>query len=86
MTDDEKKTGACPLLGGCCFFNDICENMPASSEYLKNSYCRSEHEKCARYHVYQNTRGEGVPSYLFPSDMERTAKVIRQYGRYQGGD
>ena len=74
----------CPLLDGCCFFNDICENMPAPCEYLKDNYCKKDHSQCARYQVYQNTNGEGVPSDLFPHDMDRIEIIIKEYKYYQG--
>jgi hypothetical protein len=57
--------------------------MPASSGYLKDTYCKKDHSQCARYYVYQNTKGEGVPSDLFPHDMDRTGKIIKEYKYYQ---
>lgn len=82
MKKDEEQ-GPCPLLEGCCFFNDVCENMPAPSEYLKIRYCRSDYRSCARHIVYSRTAGEGVPSDLFPHESERTEKIIRAYRHHQ---
>jgi hypothetical protein len=49
-------------------------NMPAVSDLMKQTYCRGDKTKCARYIV--SSAGKPVPSDLFPSDLGRANKIV----------
>jgi len=63
----------CEKIQKCQFFNDKMENMPPTTPKMKESYCASDKQSCARYIV--STAGHSVPPDLFPHQSER-ARVI----------
>lgn len=67
---------ACEKLEKCPFFNERMAAMPSITRNLKESYCLSAKEACARYQVSQ--AGKPVPETLFPHE---TAKVAALLGR-----
>jgi len=67
----------CELVPGCIFFNDKMQNMPATSDILKNRYCKDDFSSCARYMVYKVLGRPRVPADLYPQQTEKAEKVIR---------
>jgi len=63
----------CEKLHACPFFNNKLGEMPSVSNLLKQTYCLSAKEDCARYRV--SAAGHAVPDDLFPNDGAR-ARVI----------
>jgi len=72
----------CPLLSECAFFNDVLEDMPCSSEFMKKSYCEGQYGTCARYQVFMEAGKHKPPKDLFPHDADKAAKIIALYRRY----
>ncbi len=68
----------CELLATCPFFNDRMANMPTSAAMFKKIYCHKDRTDCARYAVFKALGREKVPSDLFPNEMVRARRVIRQ--------
>jgi hypothetical protein len=71
----------CGSLPTCVFFNEKMINMPANAEIMKDNYCRSKYEDCARYIVMKAIGKEKVPPDLFPSDRARAEQLVRPLGR-----
>lgn len=71
----------CPLLPKCEFFNDILENTPSSSGFMKKIFCRGMYADCARYQVFQVT-DEKPPADLFPHDSTMARKIIARFRRF----
>ena len=71
----------CPLLSKCAFFNDVLEEMPSTSIYMKNLYCRNQYGDCARYRVFMEAGKNIPPNDLFPHDEERATKIITSFKR-----
>ncbi len=61
----------CDLLSTCDFFNNIMPDLPATSEYLKNKYCKGIYCDCARYRVCKEYGRDKVPKGLFPQEIAR---------------
>ncbi len=61
----------CELLSTCDFFNDLMPDFPATSEFLKNKYCKGIYCECARYRVCKVYGRENVPKGLFPQEIAR---------------
>jgi hypothetical protein len=72
----------CPLLSKCAFFNDVLEDMPSTSVYMKNLYCRNEYQTCARYRVFMEAGKHKPPRDLFPHDADQAEKIITLYMRH----
>ncbi len=64
----------CEKTEKCQFFNDRMENMPPTSAALKELYCRTDKEGCARYRV--STAGHPVPADLFPHNDSRARAIL----------
>ena len=64
----------CEKLNSCLFFTGQMANMPAVSDLMKESYCKGDRTRCARYQV--SVAGLTVPSDLFPNDVERARQLI----------
>jgi hypothetical protein len=69
----------CEALPRCIFFNDQMKSMPAASELMKKDYCRSDHEKCARYFVLKTLDREAVPPDLYPSEKTRALELVKNH-------
>jgi hypothetical protein len=67
-------TTICEKTEKCQFFNDRMENMPPTSEAMKDTFCREDKQACARYAV--STAGHSVPPDLFPDMIERARKIL----------
>ncbi len=65
---------ACEKIEKCQFFNDKMDNMPSTSQAMKDSFCMADKEGCARYVV--STSGHAVPSDLFPHMTERATTIL----------
>lgn len=65
---------SCEKLNNCPFFNDRLSNMPSVSGLLKDTYCLSEKDQCARYKV--SAAGLPVPEDLFPNDLTRAKRIL----------
>ena len=59
----------CDLFDSCFFFNEQLVDMPQTTEYLKEKYCRRDYRTCARYMINRAYGRDRVPRYLFPNDM-----------------
>ena len=66
----------CEFLGGCPFFHDQMQNMPAAAELYKRRLCRGAFTECARFYVAKNLGRGTPPPDLFPSDIERAKKLV----------
>ncbi len=64
----------CEKTEKCQFFNDKMENMPPTSPMMKESFCGTDKESCARYMV--STAGHSVPPDLFPHMAERAKGIL----------
>ncbi len=71
-----KKMAKCECLEKCDFFNDKMANMPSMAHIIKMKYCESDNSECARYVVYKVLGKEGVPSNMFPTQMDRARELI----------
>jgi methyl-accepting chemotaxis protein len=67
----------CPVLSTCAFFTDRLRSMPTTAAVLKQRYCRSDHEHCARWMVREQLGGDAVPGDLFPHELQRVPAVLR---------
>ena len=67
---------ACEFLEKCPFFNDKLANMPSTAEILKNTYCKGDFNKCARYMVAKTVGRDKVTLDLFPNDQDKAKKII----------
>ena len=74
-------SAGCPVLSKCEFFNDVCENMPSSSSFMKERFCLKEHRNCARYLFFVATGGK-PPQGLFPDDLENVEKFVTRFKEY----
>jgi hypothetical protein len=72
----------CPLLSDCEFFNDVLENMPSSSGFMKESYCKGRYATCARYRVFMKAGKRKPPKDLFPHETDKAVKIIALYRRH----
>ncbi len=72
---------ACELCASCLFFNDKIPDMPDVAGYLKDTYCRKNFEKCARYQIYREFGREHVPSGLFPNEQDLVPDIARDISR-----
>jgi len=66
----------CEKLAACRFINDKLFAMPRTSELLKQSYCLSDKESCARYRLA--SAGFPIPPSLFPHDAEHVPILINK--------
>jgi hypothetical protein len=66
----------CPNTAKCIFFNDRMAGMPSTAELMKKSFCRGDHQACARWMVSQKLGGPSVPADLFPNQKDRAQKLI----------
>ena len=71
----------CEYLARCPFFNDRMAGMPALASLVKQSLCKSDSEKCARYIVCRARGRAAVPSDLFPDDVGRAMSIVQEAGR-----
>jgi hypothetical protein len=66
----------CAGLQTCPFFNDKMAGMPAMAAMFKNTYCKTNNEKCARY-IVSKVLGPGkAPIDLFPNQIARSKELI----------
>lgn len=68
----------CERLPGCPFFHDKMENMPVMADMYKHRYCQGDNSECARWLVLQALGSGNVPGDLFPNDVARAEKMIRE--------
>ena len=66
----------CELPSTCNFYNDKMRGMPATSEVMKNNYCRQKKEVCARYMVFEKLGRESVSPDLYPSEIDKANGLI----------
>ncbi len=71
----------CECLPRCPFFHDRMENMPATADLLKLSYCRERPDTCARYLLFKALGRDQVPADLFPNRKDRAELILRMAGR-----
>jgi len=50
--------------------------MPSMAQLIKKKYCEDDNSKCARYIVFKVLGKEGVPSDMFPTQIERAKELI----------
>jgi hypothetical protein len=76
MKADEEKIVMvqCEKTPTCQFYGDKMENMPAEAAAMKEAFCMSQKEACARYVL--STSGRPVPPDLFPDMIERARGII----------
>lgn len=66
----------CPSLPKCPFFNDHMAQRPATAEIMKQSYCRGDNSRCARWMVASALGKPAVPVNLFPNQVEQARALI----------
>lgn len=71
----------CPCLKECPFFNDHMQNQPATSEALKQVYCKGENTNCARFIVFKSLGKGKTPADLFPNDVYRAKEIVKKAGK-----
>ncbi len=62
----------CDIHGSCFFFNEQGTEMPHTTEYLKERYCKGIFTECALYRISNFIGKEHVPQNLYPNDMLET--------------
>ncbi|MBN2248337.1 MAG: hypothetical protein JW733_06520 [Coriobacteriia bacterium] len=70
----------CECLPRCPFFHDQMANMPSTAELIKKKFCSgptADNTHCARHMVFVRLGREGVPSDLYPSDVEQAQSILR---------
>jgi UTP-glucose-1-phosphate uridylyltransferase len=72
----------CPVLEQCRFFNNVLENMPAISESLMEQYCLGDNTECARFFIFDEIGKEHLPDDVFPHEMEKAKKLVRNFRHY----
>jgi hypothetical protein len=72
----------CQVLEDCRFFNDIIENVPSISEALKKQYCLADNSECARFRIFREIGKEHLPDDVFPHEMDKAEKLIRNFRLY----
>jgi hypothetical protein len=76
----------CDLRDSCFFFNELIFDMPHTSEYLRDHYCKGDFTKCALYRISSYYGKEKVPKYLYPNDMLEILNFnLANAYEYQGG-
>jgi hypothetical protein len=73
------KMRECDALAKCIFFNDQMASRPGTAELMKNNFCRSNYETCARYMVLKALGREAVPKDLFPSEEEKAKALLANH-------
>lgn len=66
----------CQLLGGCIFFNDKMASKPTTAEMMKDTYCRGDNNKCARFTVFKTLGKPAVPADLYPNQADRARTIL----------
>lgn len=66
----------CERLKNCPFFLGKMANMPATAELMKNRYCRSDYEKCARYILFK--ANINVPADLYPDEIDVAQEILNK--------
>ena len=60
----------CDLNGTCFFFNEQATDMPHTTEYLRELYCKGiKFTECALYRISKVYGKDKVPGYLYPNDI-----------------
>ena len=77
---EENAMSDCPVLDACPFFADKLRNMPKTADLLKDRYCRSRHEVCARWVVRERAGPDKVPNDMFPHQADRANKLLESMG------
>ncbi|OGU07767.1 MAG: hypothetical protein A2075_19245 [Geobacteraceae bacterium GWC2_58_44] len=65
----------CSLLDSCVFFKKGLEEMPCTTESLKEKYCRGNYGACARFIVCHAYGRDKISHDLAPNDVFETLKV-----------
>jgi len=66
----------CECLPTCPFFQDRMASKPVTADLMKRQYCLGDNTKCARHMIKAAAGSEAVPSDLFPSQIEKAAKIL----------
>jgi hypothetical protein len=64
----------CERIEECPLFDGALANMPILTDALKERYCQSDKESCARFWV--GATGKTVPPWLFPDDADAANEII----------
>ncbi|MBN2105191.1 hypothetical protein JW835_14225 [bacterium] len=67
----------CECLATCPFFNDQMADKPATSELLKNQFCKGNFEACARYIIFKSAGREHIPANLFPTQRDHVDQILK---------
>nr|WP_321454167.1 hypothetical protein [uncultured Carboxylicivirga sp.] len=68
----------CEKVERCPFFNEKMSNMPATAAGYKRKYCLGNNEQCARHIVLQKLGGDKVPLNLYPNQVDKAEKLIKE--------
>ena len=66
----------CEKTPKCQFYGDKMENMPPTSSAMKQAFCMSDKNACARYLL--STSGKPVPPDLFPDMIETAGRLMTE--------
>jgi hypothetical protein len=62
----------CSHSGHCFFYNEQENDMPHTTEYLRDMYCNGRFTECALFRISSVYGKDKVPKYLYPNDMFET--------------
>jgi len=68
----------CEFLDGCPFFKGAMADMPEHAELFKTLYCRGNYRMCAIHMLLKAVGKKGVPSGLFPNQVEAANRVLSE--------
>ena len=64
----------CDLNDSCFFFNEQTIDMPLTTEYLRDIYCKGCFSECAIYTITKTYGENKVPNHLYPNDIFEVLK------------
>ncbi len=66
----------CICMPTCPFYNDKMARMPAMAERMRQHYCLTDNQDCARFMVRNALGAERVPPDLLPDETDRAKALI----------
>lgn len=60
---------ACEYSSSCIFFNVMDVNMPKTSEFIKNRFCKGKYASCSRFLAIRAAGIGNVPDNLPPGRL-----------------
>ena len=66
----------CEYQEKCIFYQKNMKKALATADMFKKRYCRGDSSLCARFIVRQTLGPLGVPTDLYPGDLERAKGIL----------